>query len=260
MRGGREEGGSSSRGSEAGGAAELDPRAAGGAGLAPGAEGPIGHGKERGDADGGKAGRRTLSSDGHEGRAGNPVSGWGAACACPTCCSAACRSCAHSGSEPDAPPAVVRPHASPCPRPTHPLQLMSAAKSWRQAYDKHVSQFGKKQDALFDAAVVADQNAKLSIFCTRPAIYAPVRAPRHGCGRRGQARVPSAAPPPPPATCPPCASFHSLPARPLCSSAGLQLPGRVHGHHHPDLGRPYDVRPPRPAQRTVPRPVPLAGG
>lgn len=32
----------------------------------------------------------------------------------------------------------------------------------------------EKLDRLYDAAIIADQNAKLSIFCTRPAIFAPV--------------------------------------------------------------------------------------
>ncbi len=33
-----------------------------------------------------------------------------------------------------------------------------------------------RRTRLYEAAVLADQNAKLSIFCTRPAIYAPVCA------------------------------------------------------------------------------------
>jgi hypothetical protein len=39
----------------------------------------------------------------------------------------------------------------------------------------HVDEHQKKLDRLYDAAVVADQNAKLVIFATRPAIYTPVR-------------------------------------------------------------------------------------
>jgi hypothetical protein len=35
----------------------------------------------------------------------------------------------------------------------------------------------RRLDRLYDAAVVADRNAKLSIFATRPAIYSPVRCP-----------------------------------------------------------------------------------
>ncbi|KAL4421889.1 hypothetical protein ABPG77_003691 [Micractinium sp. CCAP 211/92] len=50
----------------------------------------------------------------------------------------------------------------------------SAVGALRQAYKAHVEKFGSKQSALYDAAIVADQNAKLSIFCTRPAIYTPV--------------------------------------------------------------------------------------
>lgn len=37
-----------------------------------------------------------------------------------------------------------------------------------------------RADALFKAAIRADQNAKLSIFCTRPAIYSPVIGRRRG--------------------------------------------------------------------------------
>ncbi|KAL4444176.1 hypothetical protein ABPG75_011913 [Micractinium tetrahymenae] len=52
--------------------------------------------------------------------------------------------------------------------------LTAAANNFRQAYQAHVEKFGSKQSALYDAAIVADQNAKLSIFATRPAIYTPV--------------------------------------------------------------------------------------
>lgn len=52
--------------------------------------------------------------------------------------------------------------------------LANAAKSFRTAYQAHVEKFGSKQQQLYDAAIVADQNAKLSIFATRPAIYTPV--------------------------------------------------------------------------------------
>ena len=31
-----------------------------------------------------------------------------------------------------------------------------------------------RADRLLNAATIADQNAKLSVFCTRPAIYSPV--------------------------------------------------------------------------------------
>jgi glycerol uptake facilitator protein len=37
-----------------------------------------------------------------------------------------------------------------------------------------VERFGERRERIYDAAVVADQNAKLSIFATRPAIYTPV--------------------------------------------------------------------------------------
>lgn len=53
-------------------------------------------------------------------------------------------------------------------------KLADAGKSWKEAYHKYVDKFGSKQGKLYDAAVVADQNAKLSIFATRPAIYTPV--------------------------------------------------------------------------------------
>ncbi|PRW39304.1 Glycerol uptake facilitator [Chlorella sorokiniana] len=52
--------------------------------------------------------------------------------------------------------------------------IANAAKSFRTAYQAHVEKFGSKQQQLYDAAIVADQNAKLSIFATRPAIYTPV--------------------------------------------------------------------------------------
>ncbi|KAI7837871.1 hypothetical protein COHA_008358 [Chlorella ohadii] len=53
-------------------------------------------------------------------------------------------------------------------------RLANAAKSFRTAYQAHLDKFGSKQQQLYDAAIVADQNAKLSIFATRPAIYTPV--------------------------------------------------------------------------------------
>lgn len=50
-----------------------------------------------------------------------------------------------------------------------------AARQWEELYgsDEVTSQKQRAQ-ALYEAAVVADQNAKLSIFATRPAIYSPL--------------------------------------------------------------------------------------
>lgn len=50
----------------------------------------------------------------------------------------------------------------------------AAPKTWKDAYERLVAKFGEKRGRVLDAAVVADQNAKLSIFATRPAIYTPV--------------------------------------------------------------------------------------
>ena len=57
-------------------------------------------------------------------------------------------------------------------------------------------------DALFDAAVVADQNAKLSIFATRPAIYTPVRTAAHAPPTFTPLRGTAHGPRPPLRSCP----------------------------------------------------------
>lgn len=44
----------------------------------------------------------------------------------------------------------------------------------RCAYEKHIKKHEDRVDRLYSAAIVADQNAKLTIFCTRPAIYTPI--------------------------------------------------------------------------------------
>ncbi|KAI3431548.1 hypothetical protein D9Q98_004597 [Chlorella vulgaris] len=57
---------------------------------------------------------------------------------------------------------------------TAPPQVQGPPTAWKDKLMRHIERYGERQARVFDAAVIADQNAKLSIFCTRPAIYAPV--------------------------------------------------------------------------------------